>query len=198
MEKDALLVNAIAMGQDLLLAIKLQESASVYLALEETNATNVFLNTLTSYQVLAVSYVAVILSDPCRENAMFILDSASVSLELREHDVTSVCQTTGAILQKDASHVIATSTALCLPSVIYILVIVSAETALWECDAISAKKTTSTTAETMSVPNAPPATILSRTTSIAIEPSLDNWIDLLARLSTILTDSWTIKNSNMP
>ena len=60
---------------------------------------------------------------------MYFPDSASASLELLEHDVTNAYQTTGAILQKDASHVIATSMAPCLHSVISILATVSVETA---------------------------------------------------------------------
>ena len=62
MEKAARLVNATAMDLDLQRVIRLQESVSVFLVLVATNATSVFLNTLTSYQVLAVSCAAVILS----------------------------------------------------------------------------------------------------------------------------------------
>lgn len=95
---------------------------------------------------------------------MSTLDSASANQELLVLDVINVYLTTGAILPKAAVHVTVTSTDRYHPSATSTLVTVNVETASWECDVISARRTTSTTARITNAPNALLVMILSRIT----------------------------------
>ena len=95
---------------------------------------------------------------------MSILASASANQESPVLDVINVYLTTGDTLPKAAAHVTVTNTDRCHPSATFTPVTVSAETVSWECDVISARRTTSTTAPIMNAQNARPVMISSKIT----------------------------------